>query len=162
MAKLLLFGYGKPGRREAALGPELIGRIAQMHLAGVECQNDMQLEVEHVADLADCDRVIFIDADMSCAEPFDLSGIKPEKDGSYTSHAMTPAALLHAYRQGYGKDAPPAFLLRIRRHDFARGDPLTDRASANLEAATKLVVGLCTAASLQDWHDFADIQVTDG
>jgi hydrogenase maturation protease len=162
MAKLLLFGYGNPGRGDDALGPELIGRIAQMHLAGVECQNDMQLQVEHVTDLADCDRVLFIDADMSCAEPFDLSGIKPEKDGSYTSHAMTPAALLHAYRQVYGKDAPPAFLLRIRGHDFALGDPLSDKASANLEAATKLVVGLCTAANLQDWRDFADIQVTAG
>ena len=162
MPKLLLFGYGNPGRGDDALGPELIGRIAQMHLAGVECQSDMQLQVEHVTDLADCDQVLFIDADISCAEPFDLSGIKPEKDGSYTSHAMTPAALLHAYRQVYGKDAPPAFLLRIRGHDFALGDPLTDQASANLQAATKLVVGLCTAASLQNWRDFAAIQVTAG
>src|SRR4030067_2385412 len=121
MAKLLLFGYGKPGRGDDALGPELMGRIAQMHLVVVECQNDMQLQVEHVTALADCDRVLFIDADMSCAEPFDLSGIKPEKDGSYTSHAMTPAALLHAYRQGYGKDAPPAFLLRTRGPDFGLG-----------------------------------------
>ncbi len=154
MAKLLLFGYGNPGRGDDALGPELIWRIAQMHLAGVECQNDMQLQVEHVTDLADCDRVMFIDADMSCAEPFDLSGIKPEKDGSYTSHAMTPTALLHAYRQVYGKDAPPAFLLRIRGHDFELGDPLSDKASANLEAATKLVIELCTAVNQPVWREY--------
>src|SRR4030067_555754 len=142
MSKPLLFGSGNPGRGGDALGPELIGRIAQLHLAGVECQNVMQLQVEHVTDLAGCDRVLFIDADMSCAEPFDFSGIRPEKDSSYTSHAMTPAALLHAYRQVYGKDAPPAFLLRIRGHDFALGDPLSDKASANLQAATKLAVEL--------------------
>ena len=148
MAKLLLFGYGNPGRGDDALGPELIGRIAQLHLADVECQNDMQLQVEHVTDLAACKRVLFIDADISCAEPFDFSEIGAVKDDSYTSHAMSPTALLHAYSQVYGKDAPPAFLLRIRGYDFELGDPLTGKASANLERATEKV---------RDW--LADIQV---
>ena len=154
MTKILLFGYGNPGRGDDALGPELIGRIAQLHLAAVECQNDMQLQVEHVTDLAACDQVLFIDADMSCAEPFDFSEISAVKDDSYTSHAMSPTALLHAYRQVYGKDAPPAFLLRIRGYDFELGDLLSDQASANLAAATKLVVELCTAASLPVWLEY--------
>jgi len=154
MTKILLFGYGNPGRGDDALGPELIGRIAQLHLAAVECQNDMQLQVEHVTDLAACDQVLFIDADMSCAEPFDFSEISAVKDDSYTSHAMSPTALLHAYRQVYGKDAPPAFLLRIRGYDFELGDSLSDQASANLAAATKLVVELCTAASLPIWREY--------
>lgn len=145
MTKLLLFGYGNPGRGDDALGPELIGRIAQLQLAAVDCQNDMQLQVEHVTELAACEQVLFIDADMSCAEPFDLSEIRAVKDDSYTSHAMNPGALLHAYRQIYGRDAPPAFLLRIRGYDFELGDPLGDRAAANLEAAAKLVYNVCRA-----------------
>jgi hydrogenase maturation protease len=152
MVKLLLFGYGNPGRGDDALGPELIGCIAQLNFAGVECQNDMQLQVEHVTDLAACDQVLFIDADMSCTEPCDFSEISAEKDGSYTSHAMSPTALLYAYRQVYGKDAPPAFLLRIRGYDFALGDPLTEQAAANLDAATRLVHELCMDASLQRWR----------
>jgi hydrogenase maturation protease len=147
MVKLLLFGYGNPGRGDDALGPGLIARVVQMHLAGVECQNDMQLQVEHVTDLAGCDRVLFIDADMSCAEPYQFSAIGAAMDHSYTSHAMSPTALLHAYRQVYGMDAPPAFLLRIRGYDFALGDPLSDRASANLEAALRLVAEWCAAES---------------
>jgi hydrogenase maturation protease len=139
MSKLLLFGYGNPGRGDDALGPELIVRIAQMDFAGVECQNDMQLQVEHVIDLAGCERVLFIDADMSCAEPFEFSGIDAVRDDSYTSHAMSPSALLHAYRQVYRKDAPQAFLLRIRGYGFELGDGLSDEASANLERATKKV-----------------------
>ena len=154
MAKLLLFGYGNPGRGDDGLGPELIERITRLQLADIACQNDMQLQVEHVTDLAGCDQVLFIDADMSCAEPFDFSEITPVKDDSYTSHAMSPTALLHAYRQVYGKDAPPAFLLRIRGYDFALGDPLTDKASANLEAAKKLVRKLCAEASLTIWKEY--------
>jgi hydrogenase maturation protease len=156
MVKLLLFGYGNPGRGDDALGPELIGRLAQLHLAGAECQNDMQLQVEHVTDLAACDRVLFIDADMSCAEPCDFSEISAEKDGSYTSHAMSPAALIYAYRQVYGKNAPPAFLLRIRGYNFMLGDPLSGQAAANLNAATRLVRELCGDTSLQRWRHLAN------
>jgi len=143
MPTLLLFGYGNPGRGDDALGPTLVERIASLQLAGVVCQNDMQLQVEHVTDLAACERVLFVDADMACAEPFDYAQIAAEKDGSYTSHAMTPMALLHAYRQVYGKDAPPAFLLRVRGYDFALGDPLGVRAAANLDAATRRARQLC-------------------
>lgn len=154
MAKLLLFGYGNPGRGDDALGPELIERIAQLHLEDVECQNDMQLQVEHVTDLAACKQALFIDADMSCAEPFDFSEIGAAKDDSYSSHAMNPSALLHAYSQVYGKDVPPAFLLRIRGYDFELGDPLSDKASANLESATRLVVVLCASVNLPIWREY--------
>ncbi len=143
--KILLFGYGNPGRGDDGLGPELVSRIAQTDLAGVECQNDMQLQVEHVTDLQGCDRVMFIDADMSCAKPFEFSEIGAAKDCSYTSHAMSPSALLHAYRQVYRKDAPPAFLLRIRGYDFGLGDPLSDKAAHNLEAAMRKVIEFCSA-----------------
>lgn len=157
MPKLLLFGYGNPGRGDDGLGLDLIERIAQLNLADVECQNDMQLQVEHVTDLAGCDQALFIDADVFCADPFKFSEIRAEKNGSYTSHAMNPSALLHAYQRVYGVDGPPAFLLRIRGYDFGLGDSLSDQAAANLEAATKLVVKLCKTSSLQYWRDFADI-----
>jgi hydrogenase maturation protease len=140
MARLLLFGFGNPGRGDDGLGPELIERIARLGLADVDCQNDMQLQVEHVTDLDGCERVLFIDADMSCAEPFEIYEISAARDDSYTIHAMSPSALLYAYSQVFKKEAPPAFLVRIRGYDFRLGDPLTSQASDNLEAATKRVV----------------------
>ena len=152
MPKLLLFGYGNPGRGDDALGPVLIERIARLNIAGVTCQNDMQLQVEHVADLSGCDLALFVDADMACAEPFEFSEIIAAKDDSYTTHAMTPAALLHSYRQVYGADAPPAFLLRIRGYDFELGDNLTAQAAANLDQAERLVCDLCADVSLQRWR----------
>ena len=154
MTKLLLFGYGNPGRGDDALGPILIERIARLHLANVECQQDMQLQVEHVTDLAASDWVLFIDADMSCAGPFDFCELTAAKDDSYTSHAMTPSALLHAYRQVYGKDAPPAFLLRIRGHNFELGDLLSKRAAANLAAANEMLRELCVGRSLRRWRQY--------
>lgn len=140
---ILLFGYGNPGRGDDALGVLLQDAIAALQLPGVECQTDMQLQVEHITDLEGREHVLFIDADVSCAEPYVLETLTAQQDGSYTSHAMSPAAVLHAFRQVYGKDAPPAYLLRIRGHAFELGDELTEQAAGNLAAAIRLVDNLC-------------------
>ena len=139
-ASLLVFAIGNESRGDDALGPLLLRQLQNEDPnAQVELIEDFQLQVEHITDLAGRERVLFVDADMSCAEPFYLSAISAEKDTSYTSHAMSPSALLHAYRQVYGHDAPPAFLLRIRGYDFELGNPLSGRAAVNLEAANARV-----------------------
>ena len=93
--KLLLFGYGNPGRGDDALGPMLIEHVAELELDQVTCLNDMQLLVEHATDLVGFERVIFVDADMSCRAPYELFEVSAKKDDSYTSHALSSAALLY-------------------------------------------------------------------
>jgi len=152
---ILIFAIGNESRGDDALAPLLVrGLEGWVKAAGrVELLEDYQLQVEHVTDLTGRSAVLFVDADMSCTEPFHFSEIAAEKDGSYTSHVMTPFALLHTYRQVYGTDAPPAFLLRIRGYDFELGNLLSDDAAANLEVATKLVRELCAEASLHRWRE---------
>jgi len=148
---VLVFAYGNPGRGDDALGPELLAAIEAEGFATVECQGDMQLQVEHVTDLVGRSAILFVDADMSCAEPYAFARLDPERDGSYTSHAMTPGALLHAFRQVYGSDAPSAWMLRIRGHAFELGDPMGEQAGANLAAAIALVKKLCSDPSGKHW-----------
>lgn len=152
---ILIFAIGNESRGDDALAPLLLRSLeGSAETAGrVELIEDYQLQVEHVTDLLDRSAVLFVDADLSCAEPFHFSGIAAEKDSSYTSHVMTPFALLHVYRQVYGADAPPAFLLRLRGYDFELGKPLSDKAAANLELAAKLVRELCTEPGLQRWRE---------
>lgn len=148
-APTLIFAIGNEARGDDALAPLLLRSLAGAHPGTqIELLEDYQLQVEHVIDLEGRERVLFVDADVSCDPPFHFSGITAAHDNSYTSHAMTPFALLHAYRQVYKADAPEAFLLRVRGHGFELGDPLSDRAKANLEAA---------AAHVRKW--LADIPV---
>jgi hydrogenase maturation protease len=153
-APILIFAIGNESRGDDALAPLLLRRLqGSIETAGrIELIEDYQLQVEHVTDLLDRSAVLFVDADISCAEPFHFSEIAAEKDSSYTSHVMTPFALLHTYRQVYGTDAPPAFLLRIRGYDFELGNPLSDKAAANLEAAMERARELCAEADLQRWR----------
>ncbi|MBO0612772.1 hydrogenase maturation protease [Thiothrix fructosivorans] len=132
---ILLFGYGNPGCGDDALGSLLLEAIAAQDLLGVECQTDMQLHVEHITDLVGREYVLFMDADMSCAAPYVVEQLTAQQDSSYTSHAISPAAVLHAFRQVYGVDAPPAYLLHIRGYAFELGDALTAQAAENLKAA---------------------------
>jgi len=156
-APILIFGVGNESRGDDALAPLLLRSLecwveAARRGEQVELIEDYQLQVEHVTDLIGRSAVLFVDADVSCIEPFHFSEIAAEKDSSYTSHVMTPFALLHTYRQVYGMDAPPTFLLRIRGYDFGLGNPLSDKAAANLEAATEWMHELCADGDLQRWR----------
>ncbi|OGS92604.1 MAG: Ni/Fe hydrogenase [Gallionellales bacterium GWA2_60_18] len=137
---ILILAVGNESRGDDALAPLLLRRLAEQVADGrVELLEEFQLQVEHVVDLAGRSAILFIDADVSCEAPFHFSAIGAAHDHSYTSHAMTPFALLHAYRQVYGADAPSCFLLRIRGHDFELGSGLSDAAAVNLEQATAKV-----------------------
>ena len=154
---ILIFGVGNESRGDDALAPLLVRGLEAAEAAGrVELIEDYQLQVEHITDLFDRSAVLFVDADMSCIEPFHFSEIAAEKDGSYTSHVMTPFALLHTYRQVYGMDAPPAFLLRIHGYDFELGNPLSKKAAANLEAAMGMARELCADGDSQSWRRLAN------
>ena len=133
--KILIFGYGNPGRGDDALGPLFISEIEKLGLPDVECQNDMQLQVEHLLDMQDREMVLFVDADVSCKAPFEFGELKPEKDSSYSSHAMTPQALLHSFPNVLKQEPPATFLLRIRGERFELGDDLSPQASKHLKAS---------------------------
>jgi hydrogenase maturation protease len=137
VAPLLLFAIGNESRGDDALAP-LLARLLQAEVLTdrVELIEDYQLQVEHVTDLVGRRAVLFVDADMSCEMPFHFSEITAAQDHSYTTHAMTPFALLHTFKQVYGKDAPNSFLLRIRGYGFELGESLSDAATVNLELAT--------------------------
>lgn len=135
---LLVFAIGNESRGDDALAPLLVRRLQSEGTGDqVEFIEDFQLQVEHVTDLVDRRAVLFVDADISCDPPFHFSEISAAHDNSYTSHAMTPFALLHTFNQVYGVTPPPCYLLRIRGYGFELGESLSDEASANLNLATK-------------------------
>ena len=62
VTKILLIGYGNPGRSDDGLGPALAAQIAALGLAGVTVDIDYQLTVDHAALIATQDVVVFADA----------------------------------------------------------------------------------------------------
>jgi len=139
---LLVIAIGNESRGDDALAPLLIRQLqSESGTDQIEFIEDFQLQVEHVTDLVGRTTVLFIDADMSCDAPFHFSAITAAQDNSYTSHAMTPFAVLHTFKQVYGTDAPPCYLLRVRGYGFELGEELSPEAAANLTLAQVMAKG---------------------
>lgn len=135
MKPILIFGFGNPSRGDDALGPLFVERVEALGLPGVGCLTDFQLQVEHALDLKGRRRVLFVDASLNAPESFGATPIGPSKDESFTTHAMTPQAVLQVYRDLEGADPPPAWLLAIRGERFELGEPLSEAAAYRLDEA---------------------------
>jgi len=96
---VLLFGYGNLSRGDDALGPLLLEYVeSHCSLEAIEILSDFQLQIEHALDLENRRLVLFVDASVACAEAFDFTVLEPARDKSYTTHAMSPAAVLDVYQ----------------------------------------------------------------
>lgn len=155
---ILVFGYGNPGRGDDALGPELLKMLSKRTdeiMKPVELLTDFQLQIEHALDLEQRQLVLFIDASVSGNAPFELNRIRPERDLSYTTHAMSPAAVLQVYQSIKNEPAPSCFLLSIRAEQFELGSELSSAAKENLRHAGGIVENLLNDPSLQRWLKLA-------
>ena len=139
-APTLIFGWGNPSRGDDSLGPLFVERfeaLAAIHpeWGEVECLTDFQLQVEHALDLQGRRRVLFVDASLDAATPCSLTPISAARDASFTTHAMSPQAVLRVYADIDDGEPPPCWLLAIRGKRFELGEDLGEAARGNLAAA---------------------------
>ena len=134
-APLLVFGWGNPSRGDDALGPLFVDAVEAMALPGVECLTDFQLQVEHALDLKGRERVLFVDASANAAAPFTVERIAPVRDASFTTHAVSPQAILQVFRDVEAEPPPPCWLLAIRGDAWELGTAPSDMARQNLQEA---------------------------
>lgn len=136
---ILIFGYGNPSRGDDALGPAFMEAL-QKRLpdqgASIDWLTDYQLQIEHALDLLGRELVLFVDAAVSGPEPFSLRPLRPDPELCYTTHAMSPGAVLAVYQQTQSAPLPPCYLLGIRGYEFDElGASLSPKARDNLDAA---------------------------
>lgn len=131
----MVLTYGNPSRGDDALGTAMFDLLEKNPPPNVDLLTDFQLQIEHATDLRERKYVLFVDAGVKCAEPFELQRLSAEKDDSFTTHAMSPASVLSVYQQIYQRDPPPAYLLTIRAYEFGLGKEMSAAAADNLARA---------------------------
>jgi len=158
---ILIFGYGNLSRGDDALGPLLLEYLAdKVDPNKIEIQTDFQLQIEHALDLENRQLVLFVDASVNCKTAFNFSRLRADKDKSYTSHAMSPAAVLQVYQDIKKQIPPPCFLLSILGSSFELGEDLSQQAKNNLKQAIQFTDQLLKTAEVNFWnqqleHSFA-------
>ena len=137
--RILVLGWGNPGRGDDGLGPACVAAIERIGLPGVQCEQDYQLQLEHAADVAEADLVLFVDAARHGPAPFFIEPVAPRARLGFTSHALDAEAVLAVAREAFGARAP-AWRLGIRGEEFdGFRERLGDAARANLERAVAFV-----------------------
>ncbi len=145
VAPLLVFACGNPSRGDDALGPAFAVRVEALladHIGAgtLELLTDFQLQAEHALDLVGRQDVVFVDASASCPAPFEWRAAKPARDATFSTHVMSPAAVLATFRAIETREPPPCHVLAIRGYGFELGAPLCPAAVANLDAAVAFFV----------------------
>ena len=135
MRRVLVYGYGNPGRLDDGLGPAAIEALEGAVPAGVTLDSNYQLAVEDAAAVAAHEVVVFVDADATGPAPFRFDALAPAGGVSFSSHSLSPGAVLGLSRDALG-GAAEGYLLGIRGYEFDEfAERLSDGARRNLEAA---------------------------
>lgn len=138
--KILLIGYGNPGRLDDGLGPALAAKIEARPVEGLSVDSDYQLTVENAFDISRYELVIFADASVKGEEPFSFQTVQAKSPMSFSTHSVSPEAVLFLAKTMFQAQTK-AYLLGIRGYEFnAFEERLSDGAKKNLELAYQFIV----------------------
>jgi hydrogenase maturation protease len=136
--RILILGYGNPGRQDDGLGPEIVEELEKLRVPGLTLEADYQLSIEHAADLGQADKVIFVDAAVNGPEPFQLKRLEALRSIEFTSHALGPESVLAICEDTY-QCRPEALLIGVRGYSFEFAEGLTEKARQNRSKALELI-----------------------
>jgi hydrogenase maturation protease len=136
--RILIYGYGNPGRQDDGLGIEVTNRledwVLKYQLAGFEFENNYQLNIEDSTAIADKDLVIFADASEEEIDDFCLSVVDGSSKVAFTTHAASPGYIVQLCKELFQKE-PVVLLLHIKGYEWAFREGISERASENLDQA---------------------------
>ena len=145
--KILIYGYGNPGRQDDVLGILLTQRldiwVSENNIEGVEFDNNYQLNIEDAAAIAQKDLVIFADASEEDIEDFCLSRVDGSSKVSFTTHAASPGYIVQLCKELFHKE-PLVLLLHIKGYEWDFQEGLSEKAQENLDQALTYMQSLLT------------------
>jgi hydrogenase maturation protease len=136
--KILLYGYGNPGRQDDALGIMAIEKIEKWckrkNYSSVHTLENFQLNIEDAYNISQYETIIFIDAARDISEPFEFVPLTESKKVEFSMHSVSPGFVLSLCNQIYETN-PNAFILKIKGEEWEFNEPLTANADNNLQSA---------------------------
>jgi hydrogenase maturation protease len=140
--KILIYGFGNPGRQDDGLGNAFVERMEQWvnyrGLEGFEFDSNYQLNIEDAAGISDKDLVVFADASVEDIEDFILTQVDADTKVAFTTHAASPGYIVQLCRDIYNR-IPPTYLLHIKGYEWHFREGLTGKAVENLEKAVDMM-----------------------
>ena len=147
--RILVIGYGNPGRLDDGLGPAFADAARRLRLPGVTVESNYQLNVEDAQTIAGHDVVVFADASVTGPDPYELRRVEPRPESSFSTHSLSPEAVLALAHRCFAVRTR-GYLLAIRGHAFdAFGEELSERARENLRTAVEFILPLLSSGDFE-------------
>ncbi len=140
--KMLIYGYGNPGRQDDGLGPALVSKLdlwlKENNYNNVITDSNYQLNIEDAAVIFDRDPVIFVDATQNNIPSYQFDPLEPSPKKEFTMHAVSPAFVLSLCESIYSRK-PETYLLQIKGYEWKFLEEITEQAANNLEQAFEFI-----------------------
>jgi hydrogenase maturation protease len=154
--KVLVYGYGNPGRQDDALGIEMANMIEKWaeknKIGNIEIDTNYQLNVEDAEKISTKDIVIFVDASQEDIHEYKFTHLEPSADKvEFTMHAVSPAFVLGTCSDLFAK-TPKTCLMAIKGFEWDFKEGLSDNAKLNLEQAFQFLTRKLEAYVDTDIH----------
>lgn len=138
LPKILIYGYGNPGRQDDGLGIVLSEKIEtwakENNYPNITIDQNYQLNIEDANYITDYDLVIFLDASVKEIESVLIEPVVPNLKTDFSMHSVSPAFVLGLSQQIFNK-APDTYQIHIRGYKYDFMEPLSEEAKKNLELA---------------------------
>jgi len=151
----LLVGIGNSGRSDDGLGWAFLDRIQQETVFGGRVEYRYQLQVEDAALISDVEQVVFIDSYRGdLPNGFQLTRCEPLQAFAFTTHVLSPGAVLSLCRDLYGK-SPRTDTLMIQGTSWDLRIGMSPEAERHLENALQFFrhYWLAQGPKRQQMHD---------
>lgn len=140
--RILIYGYGNPGRQDDALGVMLSEEIdawtKKENLSGIDTDQNYQLNIEDADKISHYDIVVFVDASVSDIESFQLTEVIPDSRSDFSMHSVSPAFVTGLCKEVF-KKKPLVYQLEIKGYEWEFMEKISDKAGKNLSSAEQFL-----------------------
>ena len=145
--KILVYGYGNPGRQDDALGVLLAENIrswtSEKKSCNISVETNYQLNIEDAANINGKDLVVFADASKEDIEDFILTDLAPAAKVEFSMHQVSPAFVLYLCGNLF-ETFPKSFMLHIKGYSWDFQEGLTEKGCQNLNKASEYIKSFIT------------------
>jgi hydrogenase maturation protease len=143
MNKVLIYGYGNPGRQDDGLGVLLVEKIEQwknqQKLKNVFTDSNYQLNIEDAYNLHQFQSVIFIDASKEEIDNYLFTKIISTARPEFSMHSVLPGFVTGLCKTIHNS-CPDAYLMHIKGYQWEFMEELSAGARKNLDLAFTFLV----------------------
>lgn len=135
--KTLVVGIGNYGRQDDGLGWCFLDEIRNRLGDRFDYDYKYQLNIEDAAQVAEVNKVIFIDAFAKKLENgFQVQKCEMQDSYEFTTHALNPGVIMSLCKRLYDIE-PEAFVITIKGEEWGLQEGLSDKAKRNLDKAVE-------------------------